>query len=71
LQRVLAAKSRVEELNPLVFVKTFSSLDVLDLPDSVIQDVDLVCLADMDRDFIVSVMRDFDLAVAINSQDIS
>jgi molybdopterin/thiamine biosynthesis adenylyltransferase len=71
LQRVLAAKSRVEELNPLVFVKTLSSLDALHLPDSAIQAVDLVCLTDMDRDFIVSVLHYFDLAEAVNSEDIS
>ena len=52
-----AAKSRIESLNPLVTVETLTSPSVLeqDELERLVQGVDLVCVTDSGRDFIVSV----------------
>jgi ubiquitin-like 1-activating enzyme E1 A len=52
-----AAKARIESLNPLVAVETKtmspSALES-DVFDALVQNVDLVCITDAERDFIVS-----------------
>jgi ubiquitin-like 1-activating enzyme E1 A len=56
LQRVDAAKSRIESLNPLVTVETMTSPTALERDgfDALVQGVDLVCITDSERDFLVS-----------------
>lgn len=56
LQRVDAAKARIESLNPLVTVETMTSRAALEREefDALVQGVDLVCITDSDRDFLVS-----------------
>jgi ubiquitin-like 1-activating enzyme E1 A len=56
LQRVDAAKARVESLNPLVAVETMTSRSALEREefDALVQGVDLVCITDSDREFLVS-----------------
>lgn len=56
LQRVDAAKARIESLNPLVAVETMTSASALEREafDALVQGVDLVCITDSDRDFLVS-----------------
>jgi ubiquitin-like 1-activating enzyme E1 A len=56
LQRVDAAKSRIEGLNPLVAVETMTSPTALEREgfDALLQGVDLVCVTDSERDFLVS-----------------
>lgn len=52
-----AAKARIESLNPLVAVEimtTSPSALEPDAFDALVQDVDLVCITDAERDFIVS-----------------
>jgi ubiquitin-like 1-activating enzyme E1 A len=55
LQRVDAARARIESLNPLVAVETITSPSALegDGFDALVQGVDLVCITDSDRDFLV------------------
>ncbi|EGN98441.1 hypothetical protein SERLA73DRAFT_183447 [Serpula lacrymans var. lacrymans S7.3] len=56
-KRVDAAKARVESLNPLVTVETISTTSILggeDL-DGLVQNVDLVCVTDWDRDNLVRI----------------
>lgn len=55
LQRVDAAKARIESLNPLVAVETHSDPSVLQggALDALIQGVDLVCMTDWDREGLV------------------
>jgi ubiquitin-like 1-activating enzyme E1 A len=56
LQRLEAAKSRVESLNPLVTVETITTPSALegDAFDALVKTVDLVCVTDWDRDGLVS-----------------
>ncbi|KAI9443254.1 hypothetical protein H4582DRAFT_2109615 [Lactarius indigo] len=56
-KRVDAAKSRIESLNPLVTVETLTSPSVLEQGEleRLVQNVDLVCITDSGRDFIVRV----------------
>ena len=51
-----AAKARIESLNPLVAVETITSPSALGPEefDALVQDVDLVCITDSERDFLVS-----------------
>lgn len=51
-----AAKARIENLNPLVAVETMTSPPALEREefDALVQSVDLVCITDSERDFIVS-----------------
>jgi ubiquitin-like 1-activating enzyme E1 A len=55
-QRVDAAKSRIESLNPLVAVETLSSMSVLDDEhlEKTLHAVDMVCITDADRETMVS-----------------
>lgn len=55
-QRLDAAKSRIESLNPLVTVETIADGSISKAEDleSIIQNVDLVCVTDWDRDGLVS-----------------
>jgi len=55
-QRLDAAKSRIESLNPLVIVETIADGSISKAEDleSIIQNVDLVCVTDWDRDGLVS-----------------
>lgn len=57
LQRLDAAKSRIESLNPLVIVETIADGSISKVEDleSIIQNVDLVCVTDWDRDGLVSI----------------
>ncbi|KAF8895436.1 hypothetical protein BD779DRAFT_1466851 [Infundibulicybe gibba] len=57
IQRLDAAKVRVESLNPLVTVETMSNFSVLmgDAFDALIRSVDLVCVTDWDRDGLVRI----------------
>lgn len=52
-----AAKSRIESLNPLVAVEALTSPSVLEQEEleRLVQSVDLVCITDSGRDFLVSV----------------
>lgn len=55
LQRVDAAKPRIENLNPLVTIQGLSH-DVLQKPevlDALVGSVDLVCVTDWDREGLV------------------
>ena len=54
-----AAKSRIESLNPLVAVEALTSPSVLEqeVLETLVQSVDLVCITDSGRDFLVSVGR--------------
>lgn len=55
LQRLDAAKSRIESLNPLVTVDTITDSSILnDGLESVIKTVDLVCVTDWNQDGLVS-----------------
>ncbi|KAH8998541.1 hypothetical protein EDB92DRAFT_1932964 [Lactarius akahatsu] len=56
-KRVDAAKSRIESLNPLVAVEALTSPSVLEQEEleKLVQSVDLVCITDSGRDFIVRV----------------
>lgn len=51
-----AAKARIESLNPLVAVETITSLSALEPEefDALVSSVDLVCITDSERDFLVS-----------------
>ena len=51
-----AAKSRIESLNPLVAVEAMTSPTALEREefDALVQGVDLVCITDSERDFLVS-----------------
>lgn len=51
-----AAKARIESLNPLVAVETMTSSAALEPEalDALVQNVDLVCITDSERDFLVS-----------------
>ena len=51
-----AAKARIESLNPLVVVETLTSPSALEREefDALVQSVDLVCITDSERDFLVS-----------------
>lgn len=55
-QRVDAAKSNIESLNPLVTVETVSDPSVLegDALDKLLDGVDMVCVTDSDRNTLVS-----------------
>jgi len=55
LQRVDAAKSRIESLNPLVAVEAMTSPTALEREafDALVQGVDLVCITDSERDFLI------------------
>lgn len=55
-QRVNAAKARIESLNPLVTVEAYSTLALLDEAnlDTTLQNVDLVCITDSDRETLAS-----------------
>ncbi|TFK52196.1 hypothetical protein OE88DRAFT_1718218 [Heliocybe sulcata] len=55
--RVDAAKARIESLNPLVAVEAISDASVLEGEklDQLVQGVDLVCVTDSDRDFLIRV----------------
>jgi len=50
-----AAKARIESLNPLVAVETMTSPSALELEefDALVQTVDLVCITESERDFLV------------------
>jgi len=52
-----AVKSRIESLNPLVAIETLTSPSVLEQEEleKLVQSVDLVCITDSGRDFLVSV----------------
>lgn len=54
-----AAKARIESLNPLVAVETMTSQSALEPEefDALVQNVDLVCITDSERDFLVSGLR--------------
>jgi len=54
-KRVDAAKARIESLNPLVVVETMTSPSALEREefDALVQGVDLVCITDSDRDFLI------------------
>ncbi|KAH9969636.1 hypothetical protein BC827DRAFT_1257513 [Russula dissimulans] len=54
-KRVDAAKARIESLNPLVAVETMTSPLALEHErlDALVRGVDLVCITDSDRDFII------------------
>lgn len=54
-QRVEAAQSRIQSLNPLVSVHVISTMDVLnhDKIDGIIANVDLVCATDLDKNDMV------------------
>lgn len=51
-----AAKARIESLNPLVVVETMTSRSALEREefDALVEGMDLVCITDSDRDFLVS-----------------
>lgn len=51
-----AAKARIESLNPLVAVETITSPSALESEefDALVSNVDLVCITDSERDFLVS-----------------
>jgi len=53
VQRVDAARSRIESLNPLVSVETISDVDSLDW-DALVKRCDIVCLTDGSSQEIVS-----------------
>ncbi|KAI0004481.1 hypothetical protein BJV74DRAFT_377837 [Russula compacta] len=54
-KRVDAAKTRIESLNPLVVVETMTSPSALEREefDALVQGVDLVCITDSGRDFLI------------------
>ncbi|KAH9980227.1 hypothetical protein BGW80DRAFT_1274162 [Lactifluus volemus] len=54
-KRVDAAKSRIESLNPLVAVETMTSPTAMEREgfDALVQGVDLVCITDSERDFLI------------------
>lgn len=56
VQRVDAAKARIESLNPLVHVESIATQPEIlgDGLDALIASVDLVCVTDSDRDNLVS-----------------
>ncbi|KAK0188154.1 hypothetical protein F5146DRAFT_744025 [Armillaria mellea] len=56
-KRVIAAKSRVESLNPLVTVEAITTLTLLDEAalEQTLGSVDLVCVTDWDRDGLIRV----------------
>lgn len=56
-KRVEAAKSRIESLNPLVAVEALTSPSVLEQEEleRLVQSVDLVCITDAERGFIIRV----------------
>jgi len=55
VQRLDAAKSRIESLNPLVKVETITDVAIQDEGfERVLQSVDLVCVTDLDRNSLVS-----------------
>lgn len=55
-QRVDAAKAHIQSLNPLVVVETVSSKEALHANglENLIHSVDLVCVTDASRDFLVN-----------------
>jgi len=54
VQRLIAAKPRIESLNPLVSVEVFTDMAIQDERfDNIISSVDLVCATDLDRDSLV------------------
>jgi ubiquitin-like 1-activating enzyme E1 A len=53
VQRALAAKERVENLNPLVTVEALASMEG-DRLDTLVSVVDLVCVTDSSRSTLVS-----------------
>src|SRR5258705_13771903 len=54
IQRLIAAKPRIESLNPLVAVEIFTDITIKDERfDNIISSVDLVCATDLDRDSLV------------------
>jgi ubiquitin-like 1-activating enzyme E1 A len=54
VQRLIAAKPRIESLNPLVAVEVFTDVTIKDEQfDRIISSVDLVCATDLDRDSLV------------------
>lgn len=57
VQRLDAAKSRIESLNPLVTVETVSDISALEDErfESIVKTVDLVCVTDWDERGIVSI----------------
>lgn len=59
MQRLDAAKSRIESLNPLVKVETMSEVSVLEDErfESIVKTVDLVCVTDLDERSMVSASR--------------
>jgi ubiquitin-like 1-activating enzyme E1 A len=59
LQRLDAAKSRIESLNPLVTVETISDVSALEDEqfESIVKMVDLVCVTDWDERAIVSTIH--------------
>ncbi|KAF8645196.1 hypothetical protein AX16_008023 [Volvariella volvacea WC 439] len=56
-QRLVAAKPRVESLNPLVTVETITVSMAIDGPefDALVQAVDLVCVTDWDKDGLIRI----------------
>lgn len=50
------ARARIESLNPLVVVETMTSPSALEREefDALVESVDLVCITDSERDFLVS-----------------
>lgn len=61
VQRLDAAKSRIESLNPLVTVETVSDASALEdeLFESIVKTVDIVCVTDWDERGIVSTSGSF------------
>ncbi|KAI3616041.1 sumo-activating enzyme subunit 1 [Moniliophthora roreri] len=55
INRVNAAKARIESLNPLVTVKTVPTYSAVDSQsfETTIRDVDLVCVTDWDKDGLI------------------
>lgn len=69
-QRLDAAKSRIESLNPLVKVETITDITVQDEGfEQLVKSVDLVCVADLDRNSLVCLpLRFLSPFVSINYQ---
>jgi len=69
MQRLNAAKPRIESLNPLVTVETITDVMTLDGDrfESIVKSVDLVCITDWDRDGLVSSLHIFNIRHLVHS----
>lgn len=69
MQRVDAAKARIESLNPLVTVEILSDSSTLENEnlDTLVQSVDLVCATDWDKDVLVSSAQLTNLSTKLNA----